>query len=334
MEILVLGGTAFLSRAVAELGVARGHNVTTFNRGQTGPPVAGARAITGDRADPQDLSKLAGASFDLVFDTGYLPEVVRASAELLEPHAGHYAFTSSINAYPGWPAQADYRQHGVYDGDPDAAGEQVPDGLDPGAAYGWRKVGAERAVLRAFGEHRSSILRAGLIVGPQDRIGRLPWWLDRIARGGQTLAPGAPNDELRMIDARDIAEFALLRPAGAFEVTGPAHQINFGQLFAEAREVTRSDAEFVWVSDDYLTTSGVEGWTELPLWIPAASAPGLWAQDTTGAEAAGLACRPVRDTLLDTWEWMRSVEGGWRPSTATPGLASERERELLAGWAG
>lgn len=334
MEILVLGATVFLSRAVAELGVARGHNVTTFNRGQTGPAVAGARAIIGDRSKAEDLKKLTGMSFDLVFDTGYLPELVKASAELLEPSAGHYAFTSSINAYSGWPATPDYHRHGLYDGDPDAIGEQVPDGLDESAPYGWRKVGAERAVLRAFGEHRSSILRAGLIVGPHDRIGRLPWWLDRVARGGQVLAPGSAQDVLRLIDARDIAEFALLRPAGAFEVTGPAHQINRGQLLAEAREVTGSDAEFTWVSDVYLAGAGVEGWTELPLWVPAADAPGLWAQDTTGAEAAGLACRPVRDTLLDTWEWMRSVEGGWKPSDRTPGLAPERERQLLAGWTG
>jgi 2'-hydroxyisoflavone reductase len=334
MEILVLGGTVFLSRAVAELGVARGHNVTTFNRGKTGPPVAGARAITGDRTDPADLAQLADTDFDLVFDTGYQPDVVKASAELLEPSAGHYAFISSINAYPGWPDQADYHQKGTYDGDPDVVGDQLPEGLDDGAAYGWRKVGAERAVLRAFGEHRSSILRAGLIVGPHDRAGRLPWWLDRVARGGRTLAPGTPEDELRMVDARDIAEFALLRPAGTFEVTGPARQINRGQLLAEAREVTGSDAEFVWVSDDYLVTAGVEGWTELPLWIPAADAPGLWAHDTTAAEAAGLACRPVRQTLVDTWEWMRSIEGGWQRSDRTPGLAPEREQELLAGWTG
>ncbi len=330
----MLGGTVFLSRAVAELGVARGHGVTTFNRGRTGPPVAGARALVGDRTNPEDLAQLAGRHFDLVFDTGYLPEVVKASAELLEPSAGHYAFTSTVNVYSGWPAHADYQRHGLYDGDPDAIGEQVPEGLDESAPYGWRKVGAERAVLRAFGEHRSSILRAGLIVGPHDRIGRLPWWLDRVARGGQVLAPGSPEDELRLIDARDIAEFALLRPAGAFEVTGPAHQINRAQLLAEAREVTGSDAEFVWVDDDYLAGAGVEGWTELPLWIPPADAPGLWTQDTTGAEAAGLACRPVRDTLLDTWEWMRSIEGGWKPSDRTPGLAPERERELLAGWTG
>jgi 2'-hydroxyisoflavone reductase len=330
MEILVLGGTVFLSRAVAEVGVARGHNVTTFNRGKAGPPVAGARAVIGDRTDPEELRQLAGSSFDLVFDTGYLPEVVKASAELLEPTAGHYAFTSSINAYPGWPAQAGYQQQGTYDGDPDAVGEQVPEELPEGGDYGWRKVGAERAVLRTFGEHRSSILRAGLIVGPHDRAGRLPWWLDRVARGGQTLAPGTPEDELRMIDARDIAEFALLRPAGTFEVSGPAHQINRGQLLAEAREVTGSDAEFAWVSDEYLAAAGVQGWTELPLWMPADEAPGLWDADTTAAEAAGLACRTVRQTLLDTWEWMCSIEGGWQCSERTPGLAAERERELLA----
>ena len=103
-------------------------------------------------------------------------------------------------------------------------------------------------------------------------------------------------------------------------------------MLAEAREITGSDAEFVWVADDYLAQAGVQGWTELPLWIPAAEAPGLWDSDTSAAEAAGLACRPVRDTLLDTWDWMRGIEGGWQPAERTPGLAPERERELLAGW--
>ncbi len=320
----------FLSRAVAETAVAHGHTVTAFNRGRTGSPVPGVQTVTGDRTDPESLSQLAGRDFDLVFDTGYLPEVVKASAELLEPSAGHYAFTSSINAYPGWPSEPDYHALGTYDGDPDAVGEQVPDGLTEAGPYGWRKVGAERAVLRSFGKRRTSILRAGCIVGPYDMAGRLPWWLHRISRGGPTLAPGTPTDELRLIDARDIAEFALRLPAGTFEVTGPAHQINRGQLFDEARTITGSDAEFRWVDDSFLADAGVEGWTELPLWSPAADSPGLWAHDTTDAQAMGLACRAVRDTLVDTWEWMQSVPGGWQPSERTPGLAPDREADLLS----
>ncbi|MGI8664892.1 MAG: NAD-dependent epimerase/dehydratase family protein [Jatrophihabitans sp.] len=331
MDILVLGGTVFLSRSVAEVAVARGHNVTTFSRGRTGSPVPGARVVTGDRSDPESLAQLAGRQFDLVFDTAYFPDLVRASARLLEPTVAHYAFTSSINAFKGWPTVPDYHPLGSHDGDPDAIGEQLSDGVAEDEAYGWRKVGAERAALREFGADRTSILRAGLIVGPHDGVGRLPWWLDRISRGGPTLAPGDPAARLRLIDCRDIAEFALRRPPGTFEVSGPAHQINYGQLFDEARQVTASDAEFRWASEQYLSAAGVEGWTELPLWLDSAEAPGLWAHDTTAAEAMGLACRPVLDSLVDIWDWMRSIPDGWRPSERTPGLAPAREAELLAG---
>jgi 2'-hydroxyisoflavone reductase len=333
MDILVLGGTVFLSRAMAELSLARGHNVTTFNRGLSGTAVSGAHALIGDRTNPGDLEQLRGKKFDLVFDTAYFPDQAKATAELLEPSVGHYGFVSSINAFPGWPEQADYHAGGIHDGDPDAVGEEVPDGLTDAGPYGWRKVGCERAVLRAFGAKRTAILRAGLIVGLNDRAGRLPWWVDRISRGGTVLAPGQPADELRMIDARDIAEFALKLPVGTFETTGPAHQINRGQLFGEIAEVTGASPEFSWVTDEFLTGQGVEEWTEMPIWAPPAGSPSLFAYDTTGAEAAGLACRPVKDTVIDTWEWMQSIEGGWQPSERTPGLAPERESQLLTDWA-
>jgi 2'-hydroxyisoflavone reductase len=330
MDILVLGGTVFLSRAVAEVAVAHGHSVTAFNRGQTGEPVPGVRTVLGDRTDPDSLRQLADRSFDLVFDTGYFADRVQASARLLEPSVGHYVFTSSISVYPSWPESADYRSLGTYDGDPDAVGEQLPEDLPEGGGYGWRKIGAERAVLRSFGEHRSAILRAGCIVGPHDGVGRLPWWLDRISRGGPTVVPGPPERELRIIDARDIAEFALRLPTGTFEVTGPAHQVNYRQLFDEARTVTGSDADFRWLDDQVLLDAGVQEWTELPLWAAAAGAPGLWAHDSTEAEAVGLACRPVMDTLVDTWNWMRTIPGGWRPSERTPGLSAEQEATLLS----
>jgi 2'-hydroxyisoflavone reductase len=333
MDILVLGGTVFLSRAMVETSLARGHNLTTFNRGLSGPAVPGAQTVTGDRTKPEDLEQLRGRQFDLVLDTGYFPDQVKAAAELLEPSVGHYAFVSSINAYPGWPEHADYHAGGVHDGDPDAVGEDVPDGLVDAGPYGWRKVGCERAVLRAFGEHRVSILRAGLIVGVNDRAGRLPWWIDRIAKGGTVLAPGNPKDELRMIDARDIAEFALKLPVGTFETTGPQHQINRGQLFAEIAQISESTAEFEWISDEFLASHGVEGWTELPIWVAPNEAPSLFAHDTTAAEAAGLACRPVKDTVIDTWNWMQSIDGGWQPAERTPGLAPSKEQELLAAWA-
>ncbi|MCW2542171.1 MAG: NAD-dependent epimerase [Frankiales bacterium] len=330
MRILVMGGSVFVSRAMAEVAVARGHSVTTFNRGLTGEPVPGVHQLTGDRNDPDALRQVTEVGdFDLVFDTGYTPAELRASTAALEPHAAHYAFVSSINVFPGWPVQADYRAGGLHAGDADA-GDELPDDLDEAAAYGWRKAGAEQVVLRSFGPARSTLLRAGLIVGPHDGIGRLPWWLSRIARGGTVLAPGAPDAELRLIDARDIAEFALTVAGGAYEVTGPAHQITRAQLFDECRRVTGSDAEFRWVDDAWLARQDVAYWTEIPLWIPADEAAGIIAHDTRAAEAVGLACRPVFDTLIDTWQWMRAIEGGWRPSPRTPGLSADREAALIA----
>ncbi len=331
MKILVLGGTVFLSRNVAQYAVEHDHLVTTFSRGITGEPVRGARHLTGDRNDPESLRQVADHDYDLVFDTAYFPFQVRHAVDLLEPLAGHYAFTSTVNVFPGWPEKADYHAGGTWDGDPDVEGEDVPAELSDAGPYGWRKAGAEKAVLRRFGERRTSILRAGLIVGPYDGIGRLPWWISRIARGGQVLAPGRPEDELRLIDARDIAAFALTLTPGTFEVTGPAHQITRGQLFDEIRTTTGSDAEFTWVDDQILVEAQVEGWTELPLWIPSAEAPGLFAHDTSRAEAAGLAARPVADTIRAVWEWMQTVPGGWQPSERTPGLDPAKERQILEG---
>ena len=325
-----MGGTVFLSRAMVETSLAAGHRVTTFSRGLTGSPVPGAEALTGDRTSPADLAQLAGRHFDQVFDTGYFPEPVRMSAELLEPTVGHYTFVSTINVWPGWPTAPDYHDGGIHDGDPDTVGDWFPPELAESGPYGWRKVAAERAVLRDYGEGRTSILRAGLIIGPHDGIGRLPWWLDRIARGGPTLAPGTPDDEMRLIDARDIAAFALRRVPGTFEVTGPAGQLTRGALFDAIRSLTGSDAEFRWASDEFLKAAGVEEWTELPLWLYSPDAPSAWLNDTAAAEAAGLACRPVAETLADTWAWMRTIEGGWQPAERTPGLSPSREADLLS----
>jgi 2'-hydroxyisoflavone reductase len=241
-------------------------------------------------------------------------------------------FVSSINAYPGWPEQADYHAAGTHDGRPDATRDDVPDGLDPGDAYGWLKVGCERAVQRAFGPDRCAVLRAGCIVGPHDSaVGRLPWWLDRVARGGEILVPGAPEDRVSLIDARDLARFALSAPAGAFETSGPAPRDTRADLMAACITATgASDATLCYIAEAWLDSQAVEPWTELPLWAPASSAPGLFAHDPSAAEAAGLTWRPLADTAADTWAWQRGVP--WQPTAIAPGLDPQREQDLLSGW--
>ncbi|MEP7179755.1 MAG: NAD-dependent epimerase/dehydratase family protein [Pseudonocardiales bacterium] len=332
MDVLILGGTVFLGRAVVSEAQALGADVTIFNRGTSAPPPAGVSQVVGDRTDAADLEQLAGRTFDVVVDTcGYEPADVARSAALLAMTCGHYAFVSSINVYPGWPAAEDYHAGGVHQGDPEANHSDVPAGLSPSESYGWLKAGCELAAIRALGADRTSVLRGGCIVGPHDSaVGRLPWWIARVARGGEVLVPGAPDDPISLIDARDLAGFALSGAAGTFEAAGPPGRDTRGDLMAACRAATGSNAQFTYVGDEWLVAHGVEAWTEVPLWVP--GAPSVFAHDTAAAQAAGLSWRPLRDTVADTWAWQQSVPGGWRRSERTPGLAPDREAELLAAW--
>lgn len=334
MDVLVIGGSVFVGRAVVSEALARGDDVTVFNRGRSGATPAGARQLTGDRAVAADLEQLREQHFDLVVDTcGYVPTEVTQSANVLAASADHYAFVSSINAYPGWPSRVDYDAGGTYDGDPDATRDDVPEGYDGGQAYGWLKVGCELAVLRAFGAERTAVLRGGSIVGPHDsEVGRLPWWIDRVSRGGEVLVPGPPGDHVALIDSRDLARFALSGASGVFETPGPSTRDTRADLMAACMTATGADVTLTYVDEAWLARQGVQAWTEIPLWVPLAEEPGVFAHHSAAAEAAGLAWRPLAETVADTWVWQQAVSGGWRPSPRTPGLAPERERELLAAW--
>ncbi len=334
MRVLVIGGTVFLGRAMVGEALAAGAEVTVFNRGRSGAAADGVEQVTGDRTVAQDLDALRGREFDVVVDTcGYVPAEVTLSAEALAGSCGHYAFVSSINAFPGWPEDADYHARGAWDGDPDATRDALPEGVDERTSYGWLKVGCELAVERAFGADRSSVLRAGCIVGPDDSaVGRLPWWLDRVARGGQVLAPGPADDPVAVIDARDLARFALSAAPGVFECAGPHARDTRAALLAACVAATGAHARFTYVDPEWLVAQGVAAWTEVPLWMPASIGPSAWAHDNAAAEAAGLRWRPLADTVADTWAWQRSVPGGWGPTERTPGLAPAREAQLLAAW--
>lgn len=329
MDVLVLGGTVFVGRAVVAEAQAAGAQVTVFNRGQSGPPPDSAMQLTGDRTDPADLEQLASRHFDVVVDTsGYVPADVARAAKVLAPTCDYYAFVSTINVFPGWPTMPDYHAGGVHNGDPDATRDDAPD--DPAAAYGWLKAGCELAVAREFGDGRWSALRGGCIVGPDDaRVGRLPWWIARVARGGEVLAPGRPDDPVALIDSRDLARFALSRPAGAFEVTGDV--LRREELLATCRDATGSDATFTWVDNGWLTEQDVEEWTEIPLW---SAEPSIFGHDNAAAVAAGLPRRPIRQTVADTWAWQQGVPDGWHATAQTPGLDPAKERQLLDAWRG
>lgn len=336
MRLLVLGGTRFLGKGVVDAALAAGDRVTTFTRGASGEPPPGVEALHGDRSRPDGLEPVRGRHWDAVVDTsGYVPTVVGRGAGLLADAVGHYVFVSSVNAYAGWPQEPVRDDSPVHDCAPDAGRD---DGEFEVEQYGPYKVGSERAVDRHFAG-RSAHLRAGLIVGPHDQSGRFPYWVGRMDRGGEVLAPGDPDRELRVVDARDLGgwavECARAGITGAFPATGPAGQTTFRRLLDDCRELAGSAATVTWVDDDFLVEQEVRPWVELPLWIPAAASAGVWDQDTTAAERAGLRCRPVRETAADTLAWLRAggapvpVEA---PRAGPAGLDPVKEAELLAAW--
>jgi len=328
MRLLVLGGTRFLGRAVVADALARGWQVTTLTRGTSGEPPAGVEARYGDRTTPGGLAALDGGTWDAAVDTsGFVPRVVGESARALAGRVGHYVYVSSISAYPGWPSEPVGPATPVRECLSDAG----PDDGD----YGTLKAGCERAVAEVFGD-ASLAVRAGLIVGPYEDTGRLPWWLQRVARGGEVLAPGRPDRPVQLVDARDLASW-LLRCAeagtgGASAATGPPGSATLGEVLEACRDATGSGADLTWVPDEELLAAGVEPWTGLPLWLPESEAPHAWDVDVSAALATGLVVRPVALTVADTWEWLAASGPAALPDRGLPpvGIDAETERRVLA----
>jgi 2'-hydroxyisoflavone reductase len=302
MRLLVLGGTRFLGRAVVSEALAAGWDVTTLTRGVSGAPPSGVDARTGDRTTAAGLSALDGGEWDVCVDTsGFVPRVVLDGARRLAGRVGHYVFVSSLSVHPAWPGEPvspDSPVHGC-------AADAGPGDGD----YGVLKAGCERAVAEVFGP-ASTLVRSGLLVGPGDNTARLSWWLDRIARGGDVVAPAAPDRPMQLVDVRDLAAWMLhcgqSGVTGAYAATAAPASTTFGALLDSCVRVTGSDATLRWVGDEALLAAGVEPWGELPLWLPPELGPHWWNVDSAPAHAAGLRCRPIADTVADTWAWLRA----------------------------
>jgi 2'-hydroxyisoflavone reductase len=334
-RLLVLGGSWFLGRTIVEDALARGWDVTTFRRGQSGQDAPGSTVIRGDRTRPEDLARLADAGpWDAVVDTsGYVPRDVLAMARALEPVVGRYVFVSTVSVYAGWPIEPLSEDSEVLDCPPDASPDYGYDG-DPGpSVYGFTKAGSERAVMETFGEGRSVLLRPGVILGPREYVGRLPWWLRRVERGGRVLAPGQPHRSIQPVDVRDVAAFALhtaTGPVGTFNVSAKGRD-TMGVFLDACRAVTQSNAEFEWITDEpWLVAQGVAQWTELPLWR---TYSGAWAVDSTRARDSGLITRGIQQTVADTWSWMHSNELGVSHERSTEqGIDPQKEAAILGVW--
>lgn len=326
-RLLVLGGTHFVGRAVVEQALGRGLAVTTVNRGLSGPPAPGVDARIADRRTPELARALGDDEWDLVVDTWSLePAVVRDSARLLAGRVGHYGYVSSRSVYQ-WPLPAGADESApVVHGDPSSreSGDYAAD-----------KRGAEIAVLEEFGGP-ALLARAGLVLGPYEVVGRLPWWLRRIAAGGRVPAPGPFERPLQYVDARDLAAWMLTAGAsrlpGTFNTVSDAGHATIGTLLEECVAVTGSGATLVWVTPDEVSAAGLSGWTDLPIWVPpTGELASLHDCDASAARAAGLDCRTVGETVEDTWAWLQ-VEGYPVPPSHRPGslgLSEDQERDLL-----
>jgi 2'-hydroxyisoflavone reductase len=341
MKLLIIGGTRFLGYHLVEAALARDHEITLFNRGKHSLPDAkNVQTIIGDRN--HDLDRLKGRRWDAVIDTcGYLPSVVKASAEFLSDSVEGYVFISSLSVYDDVSVAgldetaavktlSDEQLEQAYA--IDSSGETSA--VTYGKLYGGLKARCEQAAERAL-PNRALIIRPGLIVGPHDYTDRFTYWVERVARGGEVLAPGRPDASLQFIDVRDLAAWMVRmvegKETGIYNANCLPKTHTMESVLQECKVVGNSDASFTWVSDDFLLQEEVIPWSEVPLWMPdeATHLKGFMFINCDKAIAAGLSFRALTDTIKDTLTWQRMTG---RRGVMKAGLDSEKEQRLLDKW--
>jgi 2'-hydroxyisoflavone reductase len=331
LRILILGGTGFVGPAVVEAAQARGHTLTLFNRGKTNPGIfPDVEKLQGDR-DGQ-LHALEGRKWDAVVDTsGYVPRIVKMSADLLSRAVDHYTFISTISVYAGHMAPGADESAAVATA-PDPTSEEVP------KYYGALKALSEVAAEAAM-PGRVCTIRPGLIVGPRDKTGRFTYWPLRVARGGEVLAPGTGSDPVQYIDVRDLAAWIIQviekRVVGVYNALGPAERLEMSGLLAGIKQaIPSSDARFTWVPADFLEKEGVSPWSDMPVWFPpTGEESGAGTMSNARAVARGLTFRPIAETTTATLEWVQSLDAEEKKKATTgAGLGAAREVEVLKKW--
>jgi len=328
MRVLVLGGTAWLGRAVASRAVADGHGVTCLARGSSGEPPAGATWVRGDRTSPDAYAGLPPGSWDLVIDVARQPGQVRGAVEALADRVAHWVFVSSGNVY------ADHSAIGA-----DEAAPLLPplpgDVMADMSVYGEAKVACERLVVDALGPERSLVARVGLIGGPGDVFDRTGSWPARFAAPagveGAVLVPDEPDLPVAVVDVRDLAGWLLdaggRRLGGTYDVVGP--RLGLAEHLEVARRMAGHTGPVRAAPSAWLLEQGVEPWMgprSLPLWLPDPGWRGFNARAGRRARAAGLRTRPLEETLADTLAWERSRA---HDRQHRAGLTPDDERSLL-----
>ena len=335
MKLLIIGGTRFLGRYLVTSALANNHEVTLFNRGRH-PSEPTVETIQGDRN--KDLEKLKGRRWDAVVDTcGMLPRAVKAAAQVLSDSVETYTFISTQNVY------ADVSTPGVDETSPlkSLTPEQLEqaNAIDTtgepsyGNLYGGLKAHCEQAIEEVM-PNRVLNIRPGLIVGPHDYTDRFTYWVVRIARGGEVLAPGRPDRFVQLIDVRDLAEWIVKmierKQTGVYNANGLSNVFTMQDVLEECKAVSDSDATFTWASESFLLEENVAAWSDMPLWLPEEAAPHLKGFMFVSYEKAvreGLRFRPLRETVAGTLEWAQA-----HPGDLKAGVTGDKEKTLLRKW--
>ena len=347
-SILILGGTNFLGPHVVEAAKAREHAITLFNRGKTHPGMfPDVEKLHGDRDG--HLEALAGRKWDAVVDpSGYLPRLVKASAELLAPNVKQYIFISTISVY----AKEDR-----VDADESLPVETLadPKSEDVKANYGALKALCEKAAEAAM-PGRVANIRPGLIVGPGDPTGRFSHWPSRMAAGGEVLCPGDGSTPTQWIDGRDLGAWIVKvieqGTVGTMNALGPAKrttmkaaldEVNHAVSDKSGERPARSNAgggaessdkgKLVWVDADFLAKHDVSGWSEMPMWLDnKGDLLGFGTLSNKKAVAAGLTFRPIGETARDTLAWLKTVPEAERAKLSSTGITRDKEAKVIAAW--
>jgi 2'-hydroxyisoflavone reductase len=329
LRILVLGGTGFIGPHMVQEALRRGHEVELFNRGRTNNDLfPDLKLYVGDRDN--DLQSLQGGEWDVVIDnSGYVPRHVEDSARLLAPAAEHYIYISTISVYDDLSAKITEES---------AVGKLADESVEEvtGETYGPLKALCEQRVLAEFGESRSTILRPTYICGPGDRTDRYTYWPVRTLQGGDMLWPGTPEDDIQIVDVRDLAQFTASCAEndiiGTFNTCTPAGEFKMGDLLEDCLAVTAADMTPVWVSTSFLNEHDVAENGGLPIWEdPTGESANLLTVDASKAMDAGLEIRPTRETARDTIAWWQT-QPAERTASLRAGLSPERETEILELW--